>query len=504
MIGPMGPALILTPLVAGLLAFWLRADGPRRALLVLTALVHTGLTINAWRAWSETALGSTAMVVPVGAWVAIDATGLLFLTTISALFLGCAIYGVGYLGREKNHMHIDYQEHLFFSNEPEAVFTGCMLLFLSSMTLVCTAQHFGLLWVGVEATTLASAPLIYFHRQHRSLEATWKYLLICSVGIALALLGNFLLAVAASKQEGVISSLFTPDLIQHATQLHAPWLKAAFLFFLVGYGTKMGLAPMHTWLPDAHSESPSVVSALLSGALLNCAFLGILRAHQVCVAAGAAEFSQELLRGFGLLSMAIAAVFILGQVDFKRMLAYSSVEHMGILALGVGLGGAGAFGAGLHSINHSLTKACLFLVAGNILAAYETKAVKDISGVRRLLPLSGILWIGGFLSITGSPPFGTFLSEFTILKAALDADHPYVAVAYLGLLALIFIGMAAIVLPMVQGEPQASQSKHCPREALWSTMPPAALCLLVLAVGAYLPPTMNAVLHEVAVTLGGN
>ena len=502
MIGSIGSALILVPLVAGLAAFWWRDDRSRRVLLLLTATAHLGLTAAAWVRWHENFISDTPLPIPAGAWVALDATGLLFLTTVSVLFFACSIYSVGYLAREKEHTHIDYEEQLFFNNEPEAVFTGCLLLFLASMTLVCSSQHFGLLWVGVEATTLASAPLIYFHRQHRSLEATWKYLLICSVGIALALLGNFLLAVAAIDNNSSTALLVT-DLIANASKLHTPWLKVSFLFFLVGYGTKMGLAPMHTWLPDAHSESPSVVSALLSGALLNCAFLGILRAHQVCVAADSGEFSQQLLRVFGLFSMTIAAVFILGQVDFKRMLAYSSVEHMGILALGVGLGGAGAFGAGLHAINHSLTKACLFLVAGNILAAYETKAVKDVSGLRRLLPLSGVLWLGGFLSITGSPPFGTFLSEFTILKAALDADHTIVAVLYLALLALIFIGMANIVLPMAQGRPRGAVIKSGSGEALWATLPPAMLGLLVLGVGLYLPPTMSAMLHEVATALGG-
>src|SRR5439155_12404295 len=174
----------------------------------------------------------------------------------------------------------------------------------------------GLLWIAVEATTLASAPLIYFHRHHRSLEATWKYLLICSVGIGLALLGNFFLAVAASGASGAGGSLSIGALREHAAQLHMPWLKGAFLFLLVGYGTKMGLAPLHTWLPDAHSEAPSVVSALLSGALLNCALLGIVRVQQVCAAAGQAAFGQGLLVGFGLLSMAVAAVFILGQADY--------------------------------------------------------------------------------------------------------------------------------------------------------------------------------------------
>ncbi len=369
------------------------------------------------------------------------------------------------------------------------------------MTLVTLSQHFGILWVSIEATTLASAPLICFHRHHRSLEATWKYLLICSVGIALALLGNFLLAIAAFDIGGPATPLVLKDLIASASRLHAPWIEGAFLFFLVGYGTKMGLAPLHTWLPDAHSESPSVVSALLSGALLNCAFVGILRVHQVCVAAGLASFSQGLLLVFGLLSMAIAAVFILGQADFKRMLAYSSIEHMGILAIGISLGGAGVFGAALHAVNHSLTKAGLFLVAGNILRAYKTKSIAGTRGLSRTLPISGVLWVAGFLAISGSPPFGTFLSELTILKSALDQGRGAVAALYLALLAVVFIGMANLILPMAQG-PRDESIEHRP-EPLWATLPPAALLLCVLALGVYVPPAVSTLLHDAARSLGG-
>jgi hydrogenase-4 component F len=361
------------------------------------------------------------------------------------------------------------------------------------------SHRFGLLWVAIEATTLASAPLIYFHRQHRSLEATWKYLMICSVGIALALLGNFFLAVAASNHGGPPVPLVLEELILAAPHLHIPWLKAAFLLFLVGYGTKMGLAPLHTWLPDAHSEAPSVVSALLSGALLNCAFLGILRVQQVCVAAGEAAFGQELLVGFGLLSMAVAAVFIVGQADYKRMLAYSSVEHMGILTLGVGLGGAATFGAMLHAVNHSLTKAMLFLVAGNILAVYQSKATSEVRGVLRVLPVSGMLWVAGLFAVTGSPPFGPFLSEFTILKAALDQGRPVVAIAYLVFLAMIFVGMMTIVLRMAQG---GSQREARVPEAVLATIPPAALGVLVLLLGLYIPAALQRVIEEAARALG--
>ncbi len=486
-------ALIVIPVVAAVVAFLWRGGVGCRALLAAAAIVHAALTAAAW-------------VYPpapiLDGWLELDATGLLFLSIVSALFLASACYCVGYLARERSTRHIDLEEHVYFTNEPDRIFAGCMLLFLASMTLVTVSQNFGLLWVAVEATTLASAPLIYYHRHHRSLEATWKYLLICSVGIALALLGTFLLAVS-TLAHGTQVPLVRADLIREAAHLDPRWLELAFMLLLVGYGTKMGLAPMHTWLPDAHSESPSVVSALLSGALLNCAFLGILRVHQVCIAAGLAKFSQNLLITFGLLSMLIAAVFILGQTDYKRMLAYSSVEHMGILALGVGLGGAGVFGAVLHAVNHSLTKAALFLVAGNILTACGTKSVSEIRGLCRILPLSGMLWVAGFLAITGSPPFGPFLSEFTILKAAIDQGSGLVAIVYLALLALIFIGMASIVLPMAQGAPLGPASPIRRHEVLWSTLPPSVLCLLVLIIGVYIPPPLSAALHVVASSLGG-
>jgi hydrogenase-4 component F len=476
--------LILAPLIAGLATFKLSSRIGRRALLVSTALLHVVLTASLWLREDGRFLNE---------WLAVDAAGLLMLTIVSGLFFASAVYSLGYLKREETAGHKDYEEGFLFSNEPEAVFIGCLLLFLSSMTLVTASQHLGLLWVGVEATTLASAPLIYFHRHHRSLEATWKYLLICSVGIALALLGNFLLAVSASGHSSSATQLTVASLVGKAGTLHVAWLEAAFLFFLVGYGTKMGLAPMHTWLPDAHSESPSAVSALLSGALLNCAFLGIFRCHQVCVAAGVGDFSGSLLVVFGLISMAVAAAFIVRQADFKRMLAYSSVEHMGVLAVGVGLGGAGVFGSLLHAYNHSFTKAALFLTAGNILAVFGTKRAGDVRGVSRLLPVTGAVWVAGFLSITGSPPFGTFLSEFTILKAALDSDRVVVAVLYLLFLAVIFVGMSNIVLRMSQGIPERDGKSSRVRPSLPMVAAPVVLLAVALGLGFHVPSQMT---HE--------
>lgn len=515
MIPALIPALILLPLFAGTLAFFLRGDRGRRVLLVAVPITHAGLVARAWFARPLTALGG---------WLALDSLELLFLGITSLLTLAAGVYAVGYLAREK-HPRPPAEDGFLFSNAPEATFTGCFLLFLGTMTLVVASQHFGLMWVAVEATTLASAPLIHFHRNARSLEAAWKYLLICSVGIAIALLGNFFLVVASSSGSGPLT---VAGLVREAGALDPIWLKAAFLLLLVGYGTKMGLAPLHTWLPDAHSEAPSVVSALLSGALLNCAFLAILRVHSVCVAAGLGAFSGGLLVLFGLVSMGFAAAFIVGQADYKRMLAYSSVEHMGIAALGVGLGGVAGFGALLHAVNHSLAKAMLFLLSGNILAVYQDKSTARVSGVLRVLPVTGVLWVAGFLAITGTPPFGLFVSEFTILKGALDAHRWLVAVLYLVFLTVIFVGMAGIFLRMAFGDRGAAGAQgglgtqDAPgtqsglgtqeerirpsvaplKESVLAWLPPLALGIGVLALGLWIPLPLRDTIHEALRALG--
>jgi hydrogenase-4 component F len=485
--------LIAVPAVLAVLALIIRHDKYRRALLPVGGVAHAGMTAAALSGCSQPAWGG---------WLVLDSLGSIFLGITSLLFLIVSFYGVGYLSRETRGERKDFEEGLIFSNAPEAAFVSCILFFLSAMTLVMLCQNFGLIWVGIEATTLASAPLIYFHRHKRSLEATWKYLLICSVGIAIALMGYLLMAIAATDNSGVSVPLVLGDLLNNAALLRHDWMRAAFIFFLVGYGTKVGLAPLHTWLPDAHSEAPSAVSALLSGALLNCAFLGILRVYQVCVAMGEADFARELLVLFGLLSIAVAAVFILGQKDFKRMLAYSSVEHMGIIALGIGLGGVSTLGALLHAVNHSVTKCALFLVAGNILAAYRTKNTREVAGVLRVIPASGVLWVAGFLAITGTPPFGIFISEFTILKGALDGGQYYIAAAYLALLAIIFIGMASVVLRMAQGQPHEGV-KPTRGEPLTAVIPPAVLAVLFTLLGVWIPEPLKVILTDAAKSLGG-
>jgi hydrogenase-4 component F len=367
--------LLGAPTICGILAFFMGADRWRRAMLVGAAMAHFAMALSIW--------GMALPLKTANGWLAVDAASLIVVSISSGLFLAASLYAIGYLKTFQQPPIHDYLEGFEFSNRPERIFIGCFLLFLAAMTGVAVSRHLGLLWVAVEATTLASAPLIYYHRHHRSLEAAWKYLLICSVGIAMALLGNFFLAVAVSAGVNQEITLLTSELLRHAKELSPAWLRASFLLMLVGYGTKMGLAPMHTWLPDAHSESPSLVSALLSGALLNCAFLAILRMHGILIAAGMGDFSRQMLLLFGLISMIWAAMLLISQTDYKRLLAYSSVEHMGIMAVGMGVGATSA--VLLHAINHSLAKAALFLVAGNVLAAFRSKNIKDVGGIFKLL-----------------------------------------------------------------------------------------------------------------------
>ncbi|HCC47096.1 MAG TPA: NADH dehydrogenase FAD-containing subunit [Elusimicrobia bacterium] len=497
----MTQALLLLPLAAGLAAFLIRGDGARRTLLVWTARLH--FLLAALVIYDAVSGGRvSALLPPAGeaVWFSFDSLGLLFLGVTSLLFLGASHYAVNYLASEKRDPGEDSDEGFIFNNAPEAVFTGCLLLFLSAMTAVTASRHMGLLWASVEATTLLSAPLIYFHRHKRSLEATWKYLLICSVGIALALMGNLFLGAAGLKSG---AGLDLKALLLSAGALDKPLLKAAFLFLFVGYGTKMGIAPFHTWLPDAHSEAPAVVSALLSGALLNCAFLGILRVSAVCASAGLADFTGGIMVLFGLFSVVTAALFMLGQRDYKRLLAYSSIEHMGIMAMGAGLGGGAVFAALLGALSHSLAKAGLFFTSGMVLAAEKTKRIADVKGLWRRAPRTAALWLAGFFLITGTPPSGVFLAKFIILKEALALKHYWLAGTFLVFLAILFAGMARIFISMTFGERDAKPDEKPFEEQSGMLAPAAAFFVCVILAGLYLPDWLQSLLAGAAANVGG-
>jgi hydrogenase-4 component F len=473
--------LILAPVILGLVAFYIENVRADLGILLGAAILHLSVTVLLWIGVPGTELGTL---------LKLDIAGLLFLSITSLLFLVASLYTVPYV--------------LEGTHDEQAAphrFVPCLLWFLAAMTLVATTQHLALMWAAVEGTTLASAPLVYFYRRKAALEATWKYLLLCSVGIALALLGTFFLGIAASGASEVGSDLTLSALTEAAPSMPRAWLRAAFVLALVGYGTKMGLAPLHAWLPDTHSQAPSPVSALLSGALLNCAFLAILRFFQVCLASGDFAFARTLLLVLGFVSIVVACAFMVGQADYKRLLAYSSVENMGIMAVGVGLGGAASYGAMLHAVNHSLCKAGLFFLAGNVLRAFGTTSAVEVRGVLQRLPVTGILMMTLFLAIGGAPPFGPFWSEFLIFQSAMNGPHIWTGVLFIALLAVAFLGMAGVLLPMLQGVEGSRQRRV--REPRLSLLAPLCMAIGALVLGVHVPPVLADALRQAANMLGG-
>lgn len=471
--------LLLIPLLGAITAWFIPSDRGRPWVLPVVGALHLALTVEA--AFSPTAAS-------VGMWLHLDAIGKLVLLSVSLLFFASGLYAVEYLAYRRER--------------PNRLLCAMLPVCLSAMTLVAFAHHLGLLWVAIETTTLTMTPLLYFNRNARSIEATWKYMLICSVGIALALLGLLFLAYSTVVAR-IEPTLLLEPLVANARLLSPAWLKAAFVFLLVGYGTKMGLAPLHTWKPDAYGEAPGLVGGLLAGGLVTCSFMGLLRAYQVCMAANGTTFHRDALVLMGLLSMATAAVFMARQADFKRMLAYSSVEHVGILAVALGLGKGALAGALLHLVNNSLTKGVLFLAAANIHRSYNSKRCEQVRGALRRLPWSGGLFLAGFFAVTGSPPFGLFVSEFSIISSAMTQGGEWIGSLILFFLAAIFLGMARTVLPVVMGE--SSRIEHTGyRDRFLTVVPPLILMGVVLMLGIWLPEPLSRLITEGATLLGGN
>ena len=469
--------MIAVPMAAGVLAFipgWARQ---RPWILPFVGVFHFTMTILALRDYPSTAPHE---------WIALDSLGCIFLGIVSSVFLICSFYAPGYLAIR--------------AERPNRMLCAGIPVMLGSATLIIFSQHLGLLWVAMEMTTVAAAPLIYFNRTTRSIEATWKYLVIGSVGIALALLGSFFLAYSAHAG-GMETTLFLPDLRAHATGFSRPWVRAAFVLLLVGFGTKMGLAPLHTWKPDAYGEAPGLVGALLAGGLTNCAFLALLRVYTIVNAAGEGVFARELLVGMGLFSMATAAVFMIRQRDFKRLLAYSSVEQMGILVLGIGIGGMAAWGALLHAINNALNKCAVFLAAANIHRSYGSKNIEHVSGALRKLPVTSALFLATFFAITGSPPFGIFISELTILAAAIKSGQRAVAFGFLFFLGAIFIAMGSTILAIVHRRDEHSEAPD-PGDTLANNFPLILALAPVLVMGLWIPAPLAKILEEAVLSLG--
>lgn len=434
--------LLLTPLIAALGCALCRNDKAGKFWLIAGALGHIALCVMLISFPEGVHLNDSPVSFPGELHLSdklvlkADLDGFLILSVTSLIFLLCSVYMCFWLPLDAAYS--DCRKGM----KPYALIS-CLFLFLFTMTLTALAQDFGMLWVAVEATTLASAPLINYHRNKGSLEAMWKYLLICSIGIGLALFGTMLLAAAVNDPHCGLG--FTELKQALAENGNLIWIKIGFVFCFAGYALKMGLAPFHTWMPDAYSESPSPVSALISGSLVNYALLAIIRLLNA-MPENLQDFACGYLKFFGFFSLAVAAFFILRQKDFKRMLAYSSVEHMGLIAL------LYAYGqekwATIHILCHSLLKMMMFLIAGNIVLAYRTRLVADVRGLFRRIPGSAALWILGILLICGTPPSPLFLTELNLVKAAGIVPGSVILL----LLLVIFAGMSRTALNMAAPE----------------------------------------------------
>jgi hydrogenase-4 component F len=467
--------IFIIPVFLGVITLFLpRTAG--RFLLILTGVFHLTFTASIWLT------GVTSYWAP---YFGVAPEGRIVLLVTSFLYMFIAAYTVSYMAEVEMH------------NEP--VFAGAMLLFLGAMSMVAVTDHLIVLWIAIEATTLMSAPLIFLHKSKEALEATWKYVLICSVGIALALLGVFFIILAIDAGDINAPVTFT-YLARTSGKFDPAWLKAGFIFILIGYGTKMGLAPMHTWLPDAHSEAPSPVSALLSGALLNCAFLGIYKTHGIMQAAGLGWYSGRILVVFGLVSMLVAAVFIMQQDNYKRLLAYSSIENMGVIAFGTGIGGLAAYGAMLHLIHHALIKSSLFLTSGNILLGFGSKKIKETGRMPRLMPRTFVSFMGGFAGISGFPPFGIFVSEMLIIFGALKKGAYISLSVFIISLILVFAGASKGIIRMSFG---SFNGELLVGEKFLRLAPPCILLLVSAGLSIWMPDTLYQTILKAVSTIGG-
>lgn len=469
--------ILLFPLLACFILYIFKKDFLNTWMLNIYAILH--IAVSGFALFNKDFLP----LWKSSSFFAINNKNYVFLAIMSIVFLAVAIYNNGYIKT--------------ISEDTRKVrhYTYMVLLFILSMTGAILSTNLGVSWVFIEGTTLASAYLIYFHKTKHSIEAAWKYVFICSIGIALAFVGIILLSFAS----GNLNSLYYNDLYANAASFDTFWLKLSFVFILFGIGTKMGLAPVHFWLPDAHAQAPSPISALLSATLLNSAFLMIMNVYGILVLAGCNDYARLMMFAMGFLSLFITAVFVYHINNYKRMLAYSSIENMGILIIGLALGGIGAIASIMHLVGHSLIKAAFFLTSGNVLTIYSTKKIKSVSGLLNVDEKTGWLWIASLIGICAFPPSLLFISEFMIVKT-MFAQHKFVlCFLFFLLLTIILYGLAKSVIKMTFSplmSEHESEIKDAVKKINWTMyVPQIILLLLAFIMGIYLPQDISNILN---------
>jgi hydrogenase-4 component F len=425
--------------------------------------------------------GNVFYVLPdfITAYFSIDPLSKFFFIVLAVVNLGVTLYSVSYFKAKS----LDKMQDTLY-----AIFH---ILFITSMTGGTLSSHLAFSWVFIEATTLSGAVLISIERERTTLEAVWKYIFICSIGVSLSYIGIVLLSMGSAASK----SLFFSDLVSNAGKLNPLLLKLSFAFILVGFGTKMGLSPVHAWLPDAHSEAPSPVSALLSGVLLNASVIVIIRFTMIMNSAGLQTFAGTLIIIMGVLSLLVSAAYIAISKNYKRMLAYSSIENMGIIAIGIGVGGAALFVSLLQTFVHSLAKSGLFLTSGNIYRLTGSKRVDEATGIFERDRMTAYLWIAGFIALSGLPPFGGFWSKLFLAKALIGGNQLYLFITVFLLLIVIIAGMSRIFMIMVltpKGDTGAGLKGFTPL----SYIPQILFLLILLVMGFTIPEPLKSLIEN--------
>lgn len=480
-------ALCLVPLVAALVCGF-AAAAVARAVTVLSGAVSLVLALTL-----VDPAGQSAVQV---AFLRADALSVVFLLATAFLYLMTAVYCLGYLQRRPHDAETRRYARRFHVG---------LNLFAWSMLCAPVMDGLALLWVAIEVTTVVSALLVAIEDTDGATEAAWKYVLIASSGLGIALLATVFMYYAGSQQLGTGYDLAFPPLLQHSASLPPGAVRVAFVLAVLGFGTKVGLVPVHTWLPDAHAEAPTPVSVMLSGSLLAVSFYAIIRYYQIAVGTLGGQFPQKVLLVFGVVSLLLAALYLLGQHDVKRLLAYSSVEHMGILAIGVSFGApVAAAGVLLHVLAHAAGKGGAFMGAGAIVRAYRTKELARIRDGLTVLPWSAPLFLLLILGLSGFPPSGIFRSEFQIVRGGLGQGHNAGSVALVVLVTLAFGGLAIATTRMVCAPSETPDTPTSPAEpSRWMVVPVVVCVLVLVGLGLHLPTSLNDLLTVAAGQMSG-
>ncbi len=427
-----------------------------------------------------------------------DAISVVFVLGTAFLYATTTAYSVGYLRAEHERADFPRYSRLFWVG---------LNLFAWAMLCAPLMNSLALLWIAVEITTVVSALLVALDGTRGSAEAAWKYVLIASAGLGIALLATIVMYYAGASVLGPSYDLTVAPLLRAGTALPHPAVQLAFVLAVVGFGTKMGLFPVHTWLPDAHSEAPTPVSAMLSGSLLAVSFYAVLRYYQIAGATLGTGFPRGVLLVFGMLSLLLAALYLVEQGNLKRLLAYSSVEHMGILAIGVSFGAPIAFaGVLLHVLAHAAAKSNAFFGAGVLVRAYGTKEIGRIRGGLDRLPWTAPLFLCAILALSAMPPFGLFRSEFQIVAGGLASARYVPAAAMVALVTLAFLGLSMATTRMLfvprPGGPGAATAPRGEPSA-WMVAPMVVGVLALLVLGLHPPDALAALIARGAAELGG-